>query len=76
MAIPSTTSQASRASSSTMVSQPPTKRCKTVAVLGAAYGGARAAKLLSEGLPEDWKLVVIDRNTHFNRTSPAPTLIV
>jgi NADH dehydrogenase FAD-containing subunit len=61
----------SEASSSTMVSRTPAphKRTKTVAVMGAAYGGARAAKLLSEGLPEDWKLVVIDRNTHFNRTS-------
>lgn len=40
---------------------------KTVAVLGASYGGARAAKLLSLGLPEGWRLVVIDRNSHMNR---------
>lgn len=40
---------------------------KTVVVMGASYGGARAAKLLSQGLPPDWRLVVIDRNSHMNR---------
>jgi hypothetical protein len=44
-----------------------TRPTKTIAVLGAAYGGARAAKLISDSLPEGWKLVVVERNSHFNR---------
>ena len=40
---------------------------KTVVVLGAAYAGRRCAQILSSTLPPDWRLVVIDRNTHFNR---------
>lgn len=47
-------------------------RYKTVAVLGASYGGARGAKLLSQGLPVGWRLVVIDRNSHMNRESIIP----
>jgi hypothetical protein len=42
---------------------------KTVVVLGAAYAGRRCAQILSSTLPPDWRLVVIDRNTHFNRGS-------
>jgi len=42
---------------------------KTVVVLGAAYAGRRCAQILSSSLPPDWRLVVIDRNTHFNRES-------
>jgi hypothetical protein len=42
---------------------------KTVVVLGAAYAGRRCAQILSSTLPPDWRLVVIDRNTHFNRRS-------
>ena len=48
-----------------MSSYPP----KTVVVLGASYGGARAARLLSQSLPEGWRVVVIDRNSHMNRES-------
>ena len=40
---------------------------KTVVVLGASYGGARAARLLSLSLPAGWRLIVIDRNSHMNR---------
>jgi len=40
---------------------------KTVVILGAAYGGARAARMLAGTLPADWRLVVIDRNSHMNR---------
>ncbi|KAJ7071559.1 hypothetical protein C8F01DRAFT_1111045 [Mycena amicta] len=36
---------------------------KTVVVLGAAYGGARAAQLIAAGLPEGWRIVLIDRNS-------------
>jgi NADH dehydrogenase FAD-containing subunit len=42
---------------------------KTVVVLGAAYAGRRCAQILSSTLPPDWQLVVIDRNSHFNRMS-------
>jgi hypothetical protein len=37
---------------------------KTAIVLGAAYGGARAAQVLAKELPEDWTLVLIDRNSY------------
>lgn len=42
---------------------------KTVVVLGAAYAGRRCAQVLGSTLPPDWRVVVIDRNTHFNRQS-------
>lgn len=42
---------------------------KTVVVLGAAYAGRRCAQVLGSTLPADWRIVVIDRNTHFNRMS-------
>lgn len=42
---------------------------KTVVILGAAYAGRRCAQVLGSTLPPDWRVVVIDRNTHFNRTS-------
>ncbi|KAJ7903701.1 hypothetical protein B0H14DRAFT_2666009 [Mycena olivaceomarginata] len=37
---------------------------KTVVVLGGAYGGARAAQLIAAGLPDDWRIVLIDRNSY------------
>jgi chemotaxis response regulator CheB len=48
-------------------SKMPRKSTKTVVILGAAYGGARAARMLAHTLPPDWRLVVIDRNSHMNR---------
>lgn len=42
---------------------------KTVVILGAAYAGRRCAQVLGSTLPPDWRVVVIDRNTHFNRES-------
>ncbi|KAJ3551272.1 hypothetical protein NM688_g4798 [Phlebia brevispora] len=45
---------------------------KTVAVLGASYGGIRAAKILAQELPKGWRLAVIDRNTHFNHLYVLP----
>ncbi|KAL1710001.1 hypothetical protein EV121DRAFT_252137 [Schizophyllum commune] len=39
---------------------------KTVVVLGAAYAGHRATQLLIGSLPSGWRVVVIERNTHFN----------
>lgn len=42
---------------------------KTVLVLGSAYAGHRAVEVLSKALPLNWKIVVIDRSTHFCRES-------
>lgn len=44
---------------------------KTILVLGVSYGGLRAARLLADELGEDggWKVVCVDRNSHFNRRS-------
>ncbi|KAJ3850833.1 hypothetical protein EV368DRAFT_44467 [Lentinula lateritia] len=36
---------------------------KTVVVLGGAYAGARTVQILSKGLPEGWRIVLVDRNT-------------
>ncbi|KAH8928286.1 FAD/NAD(P)-binding domain-containing protein [Atractiella rhizophila] len=48
---------------------------KTVAVLGAAYAGFRAAHTLQCNLPPDWRVVVLERNTHFNHVYVFPRLI-
>lgn len=42
---------------------------KTVLILGVSYGGGHAAKLLASQLPEGWRVVAIDRNSHMNRES-------
>lgn len=44
----------------------------TIIVVGAAYAGYRAAEVLAQGVPDDWRIIVIDKNTHFNRESPPP----
>nr|XP_018263651.1 uncharacterized protein I303_03522 [Kwoniella dejecticola CBS 10117]OBR85809.1 hypothetical protein I303_03522 [Kwoniella dejecticola CBS 10117] len=49
---------------------------KTVVVMGVAYGGKRAATLLSESLPSNWRLIVIDRNSHFNHLYAFPRFAV
>ncbi|KIP04635.1 hypothetical protein PHLGIDRAFT_25487 [Phlebiopsis gigantea 11061_1 CR5-6] len=49
---------------------------KTVAVLGASYGGNRAAQLLTQELPEGWRVVLVDRNTHFNHLYALPRFAV
>jgi len=51
------------------MSSPSPYSSRTVVVLGASYGGARAARLLSQALPNGWRLLVIDRNSHMNRES-------
>ncbi|KAI0338798.1 iron uptake cluster protein [Trametopsis cervina] len=45
---------------------------RTVVVLGASYGGVRAAQILAQGLPEGWRVVLIDRNTHMNHLYVLP----
>ncbi|KIK70490.1 hypothetical protein GYMLUDRAFT_89519 [Collybiopsis luxurians FD-317 M1] len=49
---------------------------KTVMVLGGAYAGARTISLLSEGLPKDWRIILVDRNTHINHVYIFPRLAV
>ncbi|EMD36055.1 hypothetical protein CERSUDRAFT_115968 [Gelatoporia subvermispora B] len=49
---------------------------KTVAVLGASYGGARAAQVLAQGLPAGWRVVLIDRNSHMNHLYVLPRYAV
>lgn len=49
---------------------------KTVVVLGAAYGGARAAQILAYGLPAGWRVVLVDRNSHMNHLYVLPRFAV
>ncbi|KAF9073475.1 hypothetical protein BDP27DRAFT_1215895, partial [Rhodocollybia butyracea] len=49
---------------------------KTVVVLGGAYAGARAVRILSESLPNGWRIVLVDRNTHVNHVYIFPRLAV
>jgi len=49
---------------------------RTVVVLGASYAGHRAIHLLVESLPDGWRVVVIERNTHFNHLYTFPRLAV
>ncbi|KAK7028574.1 apoptosis-inducing factor B [Favolaschia claudopus] len=53
-----------------------TMSLKTVVVLGGAYGGARAAQLIAAGLPDGWRIVLIDRNSHVNHVYILPRLAV
>lgn len=50
--------------------------CKTIVILGASYGGARAARMLSELLAKEKRtgrrIVVIDRNTWVSRIRLGP----
>jgi hypothetical protein len=34
--------------------------------------GATAAQLLSAGIPDNWRVIVVDRNSHANRMSIHP----
>ncbi|GAA5906705.1 NAD(P)/FAD-dependent oxidoreductase [Sporobolomyces salmoneus] len=52
---------------------PPTRN---VVILGASYAGARAAELLSRTLPSTHRVVVIDRQSHFNHLYLHPRVSV
>ncbi|KAH9895611.1 hypothetical protein C8Q73DRAFT_688697 [Cubamyces lactineus] len=54
----------------------PAQALKTVAVLGASYGGARAAHILAQGLPQHWRVVLIERNSHMNHLYVLPRYAV
>ncbi|OBZ73235.1 Apoptosis-inducing factor B [Grifola frondosa] len=49
---------------------------KTIAVLGASYGGARAAQVLAQSLPKGWRVVLVDRNSHMNHLYVLPRYAV
>ncbi|KAJ7482678.1 FAD/NAD-P-binding domain-containing protein [Mycena latifolia] len=49
---------------------------RTVAVLGASYGGAHAAQVIAAGLPDGWRVVLIDRNSHVNHVYVLPRLAI
>lgn len=49
---------------------------RTVLVLGASYAGHRAAQMLSTQLPPDWRVVALERNTHFNHLYAFPRVSV
>ncbi|KAI0354558.1 FAD/NAD(P)-binding domain-containing protein [Trametes cingulata] len=72
------------ASASTSATSTSTSTCtkaegqplRTVAVLGASYGGARAAHILAHGLPPHWRVVLVDRNSHMNHLYVLPRYAV
>lgn len=49
---------------------------RTVLVLGASYGGHHAAQVLVTRLPKNWRVVVIERNTHYNHLYAFPRVSV
>ncbi|KAJ3565920.1 hypothetical protein NP233_g7332 [Leucocoprinus birnbaumii] len=49
---------------------------KTVVVLGGAYGGAHAAQILAAGIPDGWRIILIDRNSHANHVYVMPRFAV
>ncbi|KIJ19554.1 hypothetical protein PAXINDRAFT_166669 [Paxillus involutus ATCC 200175] len=52
------------------------RNVRTVAVLGGSYGGYRAAQVLAAGLPSGWRVVLVDRNSHFNHVYNLPRYAV
>ncbi|BGP42000.1 hypothetical protein JCM10449v2_005997 [Rhodotorula kratochvilovae] len=59
-----------------MVALPTPAATRNVVVLGASYAGARAAELLSRTLPSTHRVVVIDRQSHFNHLYLHPRVSV
>ncbi|PBK68507.1 FAD/NAD(P)-binding domain-containing protein [Armillaria solidipes] len=49
---------------------------KTAIVLGAAYGGSRAAQILAAGIPKGWRILLIDRNSHAHHVYVLPRFSV
>lgn len=45
----------------------PDNTVKNVLVLGGSYGGLHAAMVLARKLPPTHRVILIERNTHFNR---------
>ncbi|GJN92936.1 hypothetical protein Rhopal_005979-T1 [Rhodotorula paludigena] len=59
-----------------MIALPQAAATRNVVVLGASYAGARAAELLSRTLPSTHRVVVIDRQSHFNHLYLHPRVSV
>lgn len=52
---------------------------KNILVMGAAYGGQAASKILAESIAKlkgNWRIVVVERNTHFNHVYAFPRFSV
>ncbi|CAE6486334.1 unnamed protein product [Rhizoctonia solani] len=49
---------------------------KTVLVMGGSYGGRTAAKVLAKGLPEGYRVVLLERNSHANHLYVIPRFCV
>jgi len=64
------------ASSSAAPAPLPHRPTKTVLVLGASYAGHRAIQMLLAQLPADWRVVVLERNTHANHLYAFPRVAV
>lgn len=45
---------------------------KSSGLTGSASPGTRAAQILAQELPQEWRIVLIDRNTHFNHLYVLP----
>ncbi|KZT51267.1 FAD/NAD(P)-binding domain-containing protein [Calocera cornea HHB12733] len=54
----------------------PPSKWKNVLVLGGSYGGARAARVLAEGLPDGWRVLLVEKQSHFNHLYVFPRYTV
>ncbi|KAK9893448.1 FAD/NAD(P)-binding domain-containing protein [Cystobasidium minutum MCA 4210] len=43
-----------------------TRAVKNIVVIGASYGGAHVAEVLAKGLPKNHRVILVDKNSHFN----------
>ncbi|KAL7412231.1 hypothetical protein BDY24DRAFT_393696 [Mrakia frigida] len=49
----------------------------TILILGGSYGGLQCAStLIKGGLPEGWRVIVVDRNDHFNHLYVFPRVSI
>ncbi|EJU06475.1 FAD/NADP-binding domain-containing protein [Dacryopinax primogenitus] len=49
---------------------------KNVIVLGGSYGGARATRMLAESLPKGYRLILVEKQSHFNHLYVFPRYTV
>ncbi|PWY97427.1 hypothetical protein BCV70DRAFT_213617 [Testicularia cyperi] len=77
-ALPSTSSSSSAAASSSSSSHPNPSdpHTKNVVVLGGSYGGMHAAAVLAQKLPPSHRVILIERNSHFNHLYVFPRFSV
>lgn len=54
----------------------PAHHIRNIVVCGGSYGGMHCASHLAEHLPPGYRVILIERNSHFNRASkPPPALL-